>query len=287
MTIVEPAYAKLNLSLDVLGKRPDGYHDMEMLFQLISIHDDVIITITDNNVIQMSTDSAFLPVDRTNIAFRCAERFLEEIREKRKGCSIILRKRIPVCAGMGGGSADGAAVLRALNRAFDTPLSMDQLVEMSVDIGADIPFCIIGGTAVGRGRGELLEPLPDLQGAWFVVVKPSFSVSTPELFRKLDKTRVTLHPDTQGLICALRDGDIRKAGRRLFNVFEDVLPGGIRTVEEIKSVLLDCGAVGAAMTGTGSAVFGMFDKADLAENACLILSKVYSDTWVAEPVGHF
>ena len=284
--IVEPAYAKLNLSLDVLARRDDGYHDLEMVFQLISLKDELKLSVAEGTDIRVASNARFLPSDRDNIAYRCAETFFRTAGMTGWGADIYIEKRIPVCAGLGGGSADGAAVFRALNRAFSFPLTREQLLEAGASAGADIPFCLIGGTAVGRGKGEILEPLPGLRGC-FVVVKPSFSVSTPELFHKLDSMRVMLHPDTEGLIRAIRDGRMDDAGRRFYNVFEDALSRERSTVEDIKSSLLEQGALGAAMTGTGSAVFGLFRSREEASRAAKAIAGRWRSVFVAEPVEAF
>ncbi len=281
--ITEQAYAKLNLSLDVLARRDDGYHDLEMVFQLISLRDELTLSVAEGTDIRVASNARFLPSDRDNIAYRCAEAFFRAAGMTGWGADIYIEKHIPVCAGLGGGSADGAAVLRALNRAFSFPLTRDQLLETGASEGADIPFCLVGGTAVGRGKGEILEPLPDLHGC-FVIVKPAFSVSTPELFHKLDSMRVMLRPDTEGLIRAIRAGRMDEAGRRLYNVFEDALGREKTTVDDIKSSLMSEGALGAAMTGTGSAVFGLFRSREEASRAAEELAGRWRSVFVAEPV---
>lgn len=274
-TFTESAYAKLNLSLDVTGKRTDGYHDMEMVFQQISLKDDVTIDIEPGEGIRVFSSLRYLPGGRENIAYRCAERFLQDAGLSGRKINIRLDKRIPVGSGLGGGSADGAAVLRGLNRYFGGPLSPEELLRAADSVGSDIPFCLTGGTALAHGKGELLEPLPPLSGCAFVVIKPSFSVSTPELFQKLDSVRVMLHPDTEGMVSAIWAGDIREVGRRLYNVFEDALGREKSVVDDIKHSLLDAGAIGASMTGTGSAVFGMFADGSSADAAAENLSGMW------------
>ena len=271
-SIAEKAFAKLNLSLDVVGKRDDGFHDMEMVFQLISLKDDITIRIERGEGIRVSSSLRYLPAGRDNIAYRCAERFLADSGLSGWKIDIHLDKNIPVGSGLGGGSADGAAVLRGLNRYFGGPLSEDALRQAADSVGSDIPFCLTGGTALARGKGEILDPLPPLTGCAFVVVKPSFSVSTPELFHKLDSVRVMLHPDTEGLVRAVRAADITEAGRRLYNVFEDALGREKDVVCDIKNAFLDAGAAGASMTGTGSAVFGLFPDGASADAAAEKLS---------------
>ena len=283
--IRENAYAKLNLSLDVLGKRDDGFHDMEMIFQLISLQDHVTMRVRRGEGIRVLSSLRYLPSGPENIAYRCAMRFLQDTGLSGWEIEISLDKKIPVGSGLGGGSADGAAVLRGLNRYFDHPLTEEELMMAADSAGSDIPFCLMGGTALAHGKGEILEALPPLIGCGFVVVKPSFSVSTPELFRKLDSIRVTLHPDTEGLVQAIRVGNTQEIGQRLFNVFEDALGRDRNTVSEIKSALLDAGAIGASMTGTGSAVFGMFPDGVSADRAAEILSRRWNYCMSVRPVS--
>ena len=282
-TITEKAYAKLNISLDVLSKRSDGYHEMRMVMQSVSLCDDVTVTLRNDGEFNISTNLRFLPADDRNIAVKAAKAFFAKLGRNDIGTDISIFKRIPVCAGMGGGSSDGAAVLRALNTLTGRPFSREELENMSASLGADIPFCISGGTLLAEGKGEVLSDLPSFPDCRFVIVKPKFSVSTPELFAKLDLVSVKYHPDTQGLVTALKSGDLKGVCRRMYNVFEDVLPPKPNDIPKIKSSLLDCGALGALMTGTGSAVFGIFDDMEKAEHARKQLSQRYKDVFVAEP----
>lgn len=257
MTIQENAYAKINISLDVTGRRPDGYHDMLMPMQTVSLCDELSLTL-EGTTVQAKTNFRYIPGDERNLAVRAAKAFLSEIGEEKQGVRIEINKRIPVGAGLGGGSADAAAVLRALNRAYNGVLDRQTLIALAAKIGSDVAFCLVGGTMLATGRGETLLGLPPLPDCSIVIVKPSFSISTPELFKKLDSSPVRMHPDTDGLIDALEQGDLQGVARRLYNVFEDVDDRRMRTVRQIKSGLLDAGALGAVMTGTGSAVFGLF-----------------------------
>ena len=182
--------------------------------------------------------------------------------------TIALEKEVPVCAGMAGGSSDAAAVLRCLNRALDLGLTGGELARIGATVGSDVPYCVLGGTALATGRGEEIAPLPPLPGCWVVLAKPDFPVSTPELFARLDTQRVRCHPDTVGMISALKGGDLPGVARRLFNVFEEVLPSRKRDrVEELKDLLLQQGALGASMSGTGPTVFGLFDDEERAKMA--------------------
>ena len=257
-SIREKAYAKLNISLDVTERRADGFHDMCMVMQTVSICDELELRPTDTGRVQVKSNFSFIPGDERNLAAKAALGFFEAVGKQGQGLLITLQKSIPVGAGMAGGSADAAAVLRALNRLYGAPLTADALETLAARVGSDVPFCVRGGTALATGRGEKLEALPSLPACKFVVCKPDFSISTPELFRKLDQTGLRCHPDTAGILAALRDGELEPVARRMYNVFEEVDDRRLRTVREIKSVLLDCGALGAIMTGTGSAVFGVF-----------------------------
>ena len=226
-----------------------------------------------------------MPGDKRNLAVRAALKFLELVDDGERGMKISLRKSIPVGAGMAGGSADAAAVLRALNRAYGDPLSARELCAAGEEVGSDVAFCLLGGTALASGRGEILQPLKALPPCAFVVCKPDFSISTPELFRKLDEAKLSCHPDTEGLLDALEKGDLDGLCRRMYNVFEDVPDRRMRTIRAAKGALLDCGALGALMTGTGSAVFGVFRDAAAAEKACETLKREYRFCRTAEAVG--
>ena len=268
-----------------MAKRPDGYHDMRMVMQSVSLCDDVKVTLRGDGEVKVSTNLRFLPDDERNIASKAARAFFVRLGRKDIGADIEIFKRVPVCAGMGGGSSDGAAVLRALNTLTGKPFSRAELENMGACLGSDIPFCVAGGTSLAEGKGELLYNLAPLPFCRFVIVKPKFSVSTPELFAKLDLVSVKYHPDTQGIVSAINGGDLKGVSRRLYNVFEDVLPSKPNDIQKIKSSLLDCGALGAVMTGTGSAVFGIYDDEDKATCAQETLSQRYSEVFLAEPQG--
>ena len=277
------AYAKLNISLDVLSKRPDGYHDMRMIMQSVSLCDELSVRLRYDGTVNVVTNLHFLPCDDRNIAAKAAKAFFVRIGKTELGADIDIHKRIPVCAGMGGGSTDGAAVLRALNTLTGKLLSKSELEALGASLGSDIPFCVSGGTALAEGRGEILTGLSPFPDCCFVIAKPKFSVSTPELFTKLDLVTVKLHPDTQGIISSIESGNLKGACQRMYNVFEPVLPSKPNDVQIIKHSLLDCGALGAVMTGTGSAVFGIFDDKAKAEYAKYLLSQRFKDVFLAEP----
>ena len=262
------ANAKLNLTLDVLGRRPDGYHDMRMIMQSVELADLLDITRSGSGELRVSTNLHFLPNNAKNLAAQAALRWWEAQGNASQGLDITIDKHIPVCAGMAGGSSDAAAVLRALNQMEGAPLSLWELAKIGERVGSDVPYCILGGTALAEGRGEILTPLPPLPQCWAVLCKPEFSISTPALFAKIDSVRLRCRPDTQGVVAALEAGDLHGVARRMYNVFEDALPERQRArVNDIKNVLIQCGALGASMSGTGPTAFGLFDDEGLAREA--------------------
>lgn len=279
------AYAKINLTLDVLGRRPDGYHDLCMVMQSVSLADEVILRESGAEGLTLKTDLGFLPGAEKNIAAIAARAFARSSGADLNGLEIELRKHIPVCAGTAGGSSDGAAVLRGLNRWFSAGFSLEHLAEIGAEVGSDVPYCVLGCTALAEGRGEKLKRLPALPPCFIVLCKPNFSVATPELFRRIDAVKLRFHPDTEGVLEALDDGDLAGVSRRLFNVFEEVLPASRRAVvEEIKNTMLDQGALGACMSGTGPTVFGIFDDEAAAEAVADQLRRTYAETFLTRSV---
>ncbi len=284
MIIREKAYAKINISLDVTGRRDDGYHEMVMIMQTVSLSDELTLTLSDSGSVFARSNLRFIPGDEKNLAVKAALRYLEAIGEQGRGVRIEIKKNIPVGAGMGGGSADAAAVLRGLNRAFEDRLSREELMALASEIGSDVAFCLVGGTMLATGRGEQLTALPPMPSCSITICKPDFSVSTLELFKKLDSVHLKGHPDTGGIIDALEKGSLPELCRRMYNVFEDVGDRRMRTVSDIKGKLLDYGALGSVMTGTGSAVFGVFRDREQAELACAELKKEFGFCCVAEAI---
>jgi len=279
------AYAKLNLTLDVLAKRPDGYHDMRMIMQSIDLRDELTLTESGRDELRVSSNLHFLPNGERNLAAIAALRFWEARGKARRGLDIEIRKNIPVCAGMAGGSSDAAAVLRALNEAEGNPFTIAELARVGEKVGSDVPYCVLGGTALAEGRGEILTALPALEPCWVVVCKPDFAISTPELFQKIDSHKIRCRPDTEGAIAALKAGDLGGVARRMYNVFEDVLPERQRArVAQIKTVLIQCGALGANMSGTGPTAFGLFREREEAQKAYEQLKQQYQETYLAETV---
>lgn len=280
------AYAKLNISLDILARNEDGYHDMRMVMQSVQLCDKLRISVTDGGGVGVSTNLSYLPDDGRNIAVKAAKLFFEAMDVHNPGIVISLEKHIPVCAGLGGGSSDAAAVLRALNRLFDTGLSLRELEKMSEGLGSDVPFCVAGGTVLAEGRGERLCTLKPIPECAVVICKPEFSISTPSLFAQIDLKKITNRPDTEGIIDALSDSDLPRLARRMYNVFEDVLPPKYAAeVATIKSRLIGSGALGTVMSGTGSAVFGIFGDDREARAAYKELRPDYSECFLTRTIG--
>lgn len=276
-TVYEKARAKVNLSLDVLGVMRDGYHELDTVMQSLSLHDDVSVTLHEssgNGVLISVPGFSDIPQNEENTAAKAALRFFEELGITNLTAEIAIKKRIPAGAGLGGGSADAAAVLRAMSILCGGCCTYDRLREIGLKVGADVPFCIEGGTVRAGGRGELISPLPDFPECAIVLVKPEFSVSTAELYRKIDDIKIEIRPDTDGLAAAISAGDLQSAAKKCGNVFERALPKSQReTITAIKEALVANGAYSAAMTGTGSAVFGIFKD----QAAALLMSKALPD----------
>ena len=283
-TLFEPAFAKLNLTLDVLGKREDGYHDLQSVMQTISVRDDVEIDVGTGKPWVLHCDKEGIPCDERNLAWKAAKVFEEALHKDLGGIEIRITKRIPSQAGMGGGSADAAAVLRALNRHYGEPLSIGALAELGAQIGSDVPFCVVGGTCMCEGRGEKLRKLPDMPDCIFVVCKPDFSVSTPELYRKIDEVAIPKHPNNQAMESAILAGDLEKVAHNLFNVFDPVVTQEHLELNYIKSLFHQYGAVGYQMSGSGSACFAIVSEFEVAAVICSMLKENYPNIFICKPV---
>lgn len=283
-TLYEGAFAKLNLTLDVLGKRPDGYHDLRSVMQTISLRDDVEIDVGTGKPWRILCDKEGIPTDSRNLVWKAAEVFLEAAKKDPEGLEIRITKRIPSEAGLGGGSADAAAVLRALNRHYGNPFSIGALAELGAKVGSDVPFCTMCGTAVVEGRGEKLRKLPDMPECIFVVCKPDFSSSTPELYRKLDEKGVGKRPEHRAMESAVLAGDLEGIAKNLCNVFDPVVTEEHLELNYIKSIFNTYGSIGHQMTGSGSAVFGMVTEFEHAAVICNMLKENYPSIFIAMPV---
>ena len=283
-TLYEGAFAKINLTLDVLDKRPDGYHDIQSVMQTISIRDDVQIDVDTDKPWTLSCDQEGVPTDERNLAWKAAKVFYEQMKFDTTGIAFRITKRIPMEAGLGGGSADAAAVLRALNRHYGNPLSILALAELGALVGSDVPFCTLCGTAMVEGRGERLRKLPDMPDCCFVVCKPDFSSSTPELYQKLDETVIAKRPDNQAMESALLAGDLGKVAENVYNVFDPLVTKDHLELNYIKSIFNSYGSVAQQMTGSGSAVFAIVPDFEFAAVICSMLKDNYPQVYIAKPV---
>jgi len=277
------AFAKLNLTLDILGKRPDGYHDMRMIMQEISLSDTLTITPAARPGLQLRSNLSYLPCDENNIVAKAAKIFCRETGCESPPLEVSMDKHIPVCAGMAGGSSDGAAMLRYLRDTFVPSMPQAELERIGAMVGSDVPFCLRGGTALAEGRGEVLTDLPHLPPCTILVCKPDFPISTPELFAQVRTKKLRFHPDTAGAMDALRAEDLAGVAHRLYNVFEDVLPRRYQKVWELKRHMLRLDAMGACMTGSGPTVFSLYEEAWRAEEAAAELKKSFHGVWLAHP----
>ena len=283
-TLYEGAYAKLNLTLDVLGKREDGYHDIKSVMQTISIRDDVEIDVGTGKPWVLECSMEGIPTDETNLAWKAAKVYCDAMGYDPDGIAIRITKRIPTQAGLGGGSADAASVLRALNRHYGHPLSIMALAELGAQVGSDVPFCTVCGTAMVEGRGEKLRKLPDMPDCVFVVCKPGFSVSTPELYRKIDQIAIAQHPNHQAMESALLSGDLERVAAEVYNVFDPVVSAENPELNYIKSIFNTYGSVNQQMTGSGSACFAILTEFEYAAVVCSMLKDNYPALFIAKPV---
>lgn len=280
-TVAESAYAKINLWLEILGRREDGYHNIRSIMQTVSLCDTVTVRLTEREVGMTCSDST-LSCGRDNLCVRAAEIFIQECGGG-FGVSLHLEKNIPREAGLGGGSADAAAVLRALNTLCGEFFDTDFLRKMGKKLGADVPFCISGGTALAEGVGEILSEyysIPDC----FIVVSSGFGhISTPEAYRRIDSVPDVCGRDFGSFQEAMKTGDLAVIGKNLYNRFEDAVPEAL----EIKAILLSSGAAGTLMSGSGSAVFGLFDSLEKVDMACALLEKAGLSSYICHPIKQY
>jgi len=285
MTETSFAYAKVNISLDIISKRDDGFHNLKTVMQSIGLYDEITLECKPGDGISVNVDLPYLPGDEHNIAARAALAFYKHTKITGIHTTINIKKSIPVCAGLGGGSTDGACVLRLLDRMYETRLGRKVLEEIGITIGSDIPFNIDGGTKLVEGRGEILSDLQPLRNSYVVICKPAFQCSTPELFKRVKCEKIQARPDTTGLLKAIGDGDTDGVAKRMYNVFEDLLPRGKSEIAEIRNALLDNNALGAVMTGSGPSVFGLFNSKINATGAYEQLKAIYKDCYLTETIN--
>lgn len=263
---IQRAYAKINIGLDVLRRRADGYHEVKMIMQTVDIYDELVLERRKEPGIELRMDNSELPSGGDNLICRAADLLFRE-KKITGGVNISLTKRIPIAAGMAGGSADAAAALRGVNELFDMGYSLKELQALGVGLGADIPYCLAGGTMLSEGIGEILTPLPAPPAAHLVIAKPDINVSTAFVYGNLHADRLAWHPDIDGMIAALQKGDLDGITGRLGNVLETVTVKAHPVIEQIKELLRKQGAENALMSGSGPTVFGIFKEKETAARA--------------------
>lgn len=283
------ALAKINLALDVLGKREDGYHEVRMVMQTLNIFDKLNIRVTQEEGIRIATNLNYLPVNENNLVYKAARLMMDEF-GIREGLAIDLYKYIPVAAGMAGGSSDAAAVIFAINKLFRLGLTLDRMMERGVRIGADVPYCLMRGTALAEGIGERLTRLPPCPSCFVLVAKPPVNVSTKFVYGNLNANALTWHPDVDGLIEAMAAGDFYGMANLMGNVLETVTVPAYPVIDQIKQFMMERGAMGAMMSGSGPTVFGLYTDLTAAKQtfyelkksrmaAVVYLSDVYNVTY--------
>ena len=260
------ALGKINLGLDVLGRRENGYHDVRMVMQTLYLHDNVTLIKKDEPGIEIESNLFFLPTDSGNIAWKAANLLMEEFHIP-GGIKIILNKYIPVSAGMAGGSSNAAAVLFGMNKMYKLGLSQQELMDRGVKLGADVPYCIMRGTVLAEGIGEILTPLPPMPKCFILIAKPPISVSTKAVYEAIDSKEIEDHPDIDGILEGLKKRDLDKIASSMGNVLEKVTIEMHPEIAQIKQCMLENGALGAMMSGSGPTVFGIYRDREGAQSA--------------------
>ena len=260
------AYGKINLGLDVIRKRPDGYHDLDMIMQMVDVYDDIIIEKKAGEEIGVKADAAVLSNGKDNLAYMAAKMLFDEFGIK-SGVEITIHKRIPIAGGMAGGSSDCATTLIGINEMFNLGLSKQQLMERGVKLGADVPYCVLGGTAIARGIGEVLTPLPTPPQCHVIIAKPPISVSTAYVYGHIRPDEITKRPDIEQMTLAIKEQDLNKLSDLLYNVMEEVTVSEYPVIEKLKSIMLEKGALNSIMSGSGPTVFGLLDDREKAQAA--------------------
>lgn len=274
------AYGKLNLTLDVLGRRPDGYHLLDTVMQSISIWDELDIQTSRQPGVHLQCNKDRLPTDSKNTVYRAAKFFLEDCGLADQGVYIFIKKYIPSRSGMGGGSADAAAALRGLNEMFKAGLTTEQLMAIGARVGADVPFCVMGGAARCTGVGADVEPVAPLPDCWLVVCKPPAGMSTPRAYSILDQYPLSSTQATPRMLEALEAGNLKRVAKCLGNRFDETIR--LAPVRALKRAMVDAGALGSMMTGSGSSVYGIFVSEDQAREALETIDGM-GRTFLAQP----
>ena len=280
-TVLAPA--KLNLFLDITGQRSDGYHLVNMVMQAVSLYDEVTVSVEeDMEGIRIECSDSDIPCDESNTAYKAVKAFFDAIQQPVSGVWIRIKKRIPSQAGLAGGSTDAAAVLYALNDMLSAEMTMAELADIAEKIGADVPFCLYGGTMTAEGIGTILSPLPDMPESYIVIVKPEVKVSTAEAYRLSDAAGYARLRNPDKVISGICNGSLEDIAKGLYNKFEAIVP--VPAIQDIKDRLRTEGALNACMTGSGSAVFGLFDDRHTAELCAAHLEEQYEQVFVVSPL---
>ncbi len=273
--------AKINLSLDVVNKRPDGYHEVQMIMQQIDLFDIITIIERNDDRISIKSNCEYIPKDSGNIAYQAAELIRREF-QIQQGIDICIEKNIPVAAGLAGGSSNAAAVLRGLNQLWQLGLTTGDMMKLGVKIGADVPFCVLGGAAYGEGIGEVLTPIEGLKNLWMVVAKPAISVSTAEVYSQLNLSTLKDRPNTKRLLKFIEDGDVANLAKSMKNVLETVTEVKYPIIREIKCKMMEYNALGSMMSGSGPTVFGIYKNYERAKSAYENLAILYKQTYMVQ-----
>jgi len=276
------AYAKVNISLDIVGKRGDGYHLLEMIMQSIDLYDELNIE-KQSKDITIKCDKPYVPTDERNLAYKAANLFIERYKIN-SGVNINIKKNIPVCAGLAGGSTDAAAVLKVMNKLFSINASDEELMELGLKLGADVPYCIKGGTALCKGIGEEVTPLRNFKDKILVLVKPPFGVSTKSVYQSFDLSKVKSHPNNEILIKAIDDNDLIKVSNNMKNLLENVTLRKHKVLINIKEDMKSLGATGVMMSGSGPTVFAFFDDMLKAQKCFEKMKKKYNDVFITRTI---
>lgn len=276
------AYAKINISLDVLDRREDGYHIVKMIMQSVDLYDDIDVEKCDKGI-HINCNKPFIPRDERNIAYKAAKLFMEEFNIS-SGVKINIKKNIPIAAGMAGGSTDAAAVLRAMREIFNIKASDEELMKIGVKVGADVPYCIMGGTALCEGIGEILTPIKSFKDKILVVIKPNFGVSTKEVYTSLDLSKIKKHVETDKIINAIENDDLDTVCSNMKNILENVTLNKYSVLKSIKKDLVKAGAKGALMSGSGPTVFAFFEDMLKAQRAFEEFRDKYKEVFITRTI---
>lgn len=261
------AYAKVNIGLDVIRRREDGYHEVKMIMQTVNLYDNLSIEeLPEGNGISITTNAGFLPTNEDNLIYKAAKLLIDEF-DIKGGLKIHLEKNIPVAAGMAGGSTDAAATLIGINEIFNLSLSMEELMKRGVKIGADVPYCIMGKTALSEGIGEVLKPISGMPQCHILIAKPPIDVSTKYVYENLHANELKWHPDIDGLVDSIKKSDLKGIASKMDNVLETVTVKEYPIIEDIKTFMKENGALNSIMSGSGPTVFGLFDDEKTAKDA--------------------